>query len=160
VFRYTERLASHDLALRGMANLRTNLYRALAAGQARGLVALRRGDLLARVGADVDAVGDLVVRALIPAGVAAVISIGSIALIAAFLPWGGFCLALCLLLAAVLAPWLAARSARDVELRGVQARAAMSATTLEILESSGPLRVGGGLGGDGGGVREDLRNKL
>jgi ATP-binding cassette subfamily C protein CydC len=145
VFRYTERLASHDLALRGMANLRTNLYRELAAGHAHGLVALRRGDLLARVGADVDAVGDLVVRALIPVGVATVVSVGSIVLIGVFLPWGGVCLVACLLLAAVLAPWLAARSARGVETRGATARAAVAATTLEILESSGSLQVGGRL---------------
>ncbi|QJW36349.1 thiol reductant ABC exporter subunit CydC [Cellulosimicrobium protaetiae] len=146
VFRYLERLASHDVALRGMAALRANLYTALAQGSPGALVGLRRGDLLARVGADVDAVGDLVVRALVPAGVALAVSVGSVVLVGAFLPAAGVTLALCLLLAAVLAPWLSARSAREVEARGATTRAAMTATTLEILEQSGPLAVSGRLG--------------
>ena len=146
VFRYLERLASHDVALRGMAALRANLYTALAEGSPGALVGLRRGDLLARVGADVDAVGDVVVRALVPAGVALAISVGSVVLVGAFLPAAGVALALCLLLAAVVAPWLSARSAREVEARGATTRAAMTATTLEILEQSGPLAVSGRLG--------------
>ncbi|WP_426309049.1 thiol reductant ABC exporter subunit CydC [Cellulosimicrobium sp. E-16] len=145
VFRYLERLASHDVALRGMAALRANLYTALAEGSPGALVGLRRGDLLARVGADVDAVGDVVVRALVPAGVALAISVGSVVLVGAFLPAAGVALALCLLLAAVVAPWLSARSAREVEARGATTRAAMTATTLEILEQSGPLAVSGRL---------------
>ncbi|WP_251151679.1 thiol reductant ABC exporter subunit CydC [Cellulosimicrobium sp. Marseille-Q4280] len=147
VFRYLERLASHDVALRGMAALRANLYTALAVGSPAALVRLRRGDLLARVGADVDDVGDVVVRALIPAGVALAVSVGSVALVAAFLPAAGMALALCLVLAAVVAPWLSARSARDVEVRGATARAAMTASALEILEESGPLAVSGRLPG-------------
>lgn len=147
VFRYLERLASHDVALRGMAALRANLYAALAGGSAGSLARLRRGDLLARVGADVDDVGDVVVRAFVPAGVALAVSAGSVALVAAFLPAAGAALTLCLVLAAVVAPWLSARSARQVEARGAVARAAMTATTLEILEASGPLAVSGRLGG-------------
>lgn len=146
VFRYLERLASHDVALRGMASLRANLYTALAQGSPAALVGLRRGDLLARVGADVDAVGDVVVRAFVPAGVALAVSVGSVVLVGAFLPAAGVALALCLLLAAVVAPWLSARSAREVEARGATTRAAMTATTLEILEESGPLAVSGRLG--------------
>ncbi len=147
VFRYVERLASHDVALRGMAALRANLYTALAEGSPAALVGLRRGDLLARVGADVDAVGDVVVRAFVPAGVALAVSVGSVVLVGAFLPAAGVALALCLLLAAVVAPWLSARSAREVEARGAATRAAMTATTLEILEQSGPLAVSGRLAG-------------
>ncbi|MGO1242237.1 MAG: thiol reductant ABC exporter subunit CydC [Cellulosimicrobium funkei] len=146
VFRYLERLASHDVALRGMASLRANLFTALAQGSPAALVGLRRGDLLARVGADVDAVGDVVVRAFVPAGVALAVSVGSVVLVGAFLPAAGVALALCLLLAAVVAPWLSARSAREVEARGATTRAAMTATTLEILEESGPLAVSGRLG--------------
>lgn len=147
VFRYLERLASHDVALRGMAALRANLYTVLAGGSAGRLAGLRRGDLLARVGADVDDVGDVVVRALVPAGVALAVSVGSVVLVAAFLPAVGVALALCLVLAAVVAPWLSACSARQVEARGSAARAAMTATTLEILEGSGPLAVSGRLDG-------------
>ncbi|AEG44809.1 thiol reductant ABC exporter subunit CydC [Isoptericola variabilis] len=145
VFRYLERLASHDVALRGMAALRANLYDALARGPVTGVVALRRGDLLARVGADVDAVGDVVVRALVPAGVAAVVGLGSVVLVGAFLPAAGLTLLACLVLAGVVAPWLAARSAAEVERRGAAARAEVTARTLELLEDGQQLRVAGRL---------------
>jgi ATP-binding cassette subfamily C protein CydC len=85
------------------------------------------------------------VRSLIPAGVAAVISVGSVVLVGAFLPWAGVTLALCLVVAALVSPWLSARSARLVEARGAQVRAEMTSATLEILESAGPLAVSGRL---------------
>ncbi len=101
VLRYVERLVSHDVALRGMATLRVRLYERLAEGTPAGLLALRRGDLLARVGADVDAVGDVVVRGLLPMAVAAVVGLGSAAAMAVFLPTAGLTLLACLLLAGV-----------------------------------------------------------
>ncbi|WP_418276450.1 thiol reductant ABC exporter subunit CydC [Isoptericola jiangsuensis] len=143
-FRYLERLASHDVALRGMAALRANLYDRLARGGA-DVVPLRRGDLLARVGGDVDDVGDVVVRALIPAAVAVVAGLGAVALVGAFLPAAGAVLLACLLLTGVLSPWLASRAARTVELRGAAARGEVSARTLELLEDGQQLRVAGRL---------------
>ncbi|MFE5291749.1 thiol reductant ABC exporter subunit CydC [Isoptericola sp. NPDC056618] len=145
VLRYLERLASHDVALRGMAALRANLYDALARGPVTRVIALRRGDLLARVGADVDAVGDVVVRALIPAGVAACVGLGSVVLVGAFLPAAGATLLGCLLLTGVLAPWLASRAAASVERRGAAARAEVTGRALELLEDGQQLRVAGRL---------------
>ncbi|MBO0925368.1 thiol reductant ABC exporter subunit CydC [Cellulomonas sp. zg-ZUI199] len=148
LMRYLERLVSHDVALRGMANLRTTLYERLAAGSPRALLGVRRGDLLARVGADVDAVGDVVVRGLLPAGVAVTLGVGTSVAMALFWPPAGLALALSLLAAGVLAPWLAARGARTTEERGVLARARMSATSLGVLDDAGPLAVSGRLGGE------------
>lgn len=145
VLRYLERLASHDVALRGMAALRANLYDALARGPVTRVIALRRGDLLARVGADVDAVGDVVVRALIPAGVAACVGLGSVVLVGAFLPAAGATLLGCLLLTGVLAPWLASRAAATVERQGAAARADVTGRALELLEDGQQLRVAGRL---------------
>ncbi|MCA5893683.1 thiol reductant ABC exporter subunit CydC [Isoptericola sp. NEAU-Y5] len=146
VWRYLERLASHDVALRGMAALRANLYDALARGPVSRVVALRRGDLLARVGADVDDVGDVVVRALIPAGVAVCLGIGSVVLVGVFLPAAGLTLLGCLLLTGVLAPWLASRAAVSVERRGAEARAEVTGRSLELLDDGQQLRVAGRLG--------------
>ncbi|WP_350308768.1 thiol reductant ABC exporter subunit CydC [Sanguibacter hominis] len=145
VFRYLERLASHEVALRGMANLRTTVYERLAVGRLDAVAALRRGDLLARVGADVDSVGDVVVRALVPAGVAAVLGIGSVALVAAFLPSAAVVLLGCLLVAGVLSPWLTARATRATEVASAAARAEMSDAALTVLEDSAALRVSGQL---------------
>jgi ATP-binding cassette subfamily C protein CydC len=143
VFRYLERLVSHDVALRGMANLRTALYERLAAGRPEATVAVRRGDLLARVGADVDAVGDAVVRGFLPAAVAAVLGTATVCGLGALLPAAGVSLAACLVLAGVVAPWLAARAARTTEQRAVAARAAIASVTLGVLDDAGALAVQG-----------------
>ncbi|QZN86644.1 thiol reductant ABC exporter subunit CydC [Cellulomonas sp. C5510] len=148
LFRYLERLVSHDVALRGMSRLRTTLYRRLAEGRAEATLGLRRGDLLARVGADVDAVGDVVVRGLLPAAVAAVLGLGTVVAMALLLPAAGLTLAVCLLLAGVVAPWLAQRAARTTELRAAAARAEMAATALGLLEDAGPLAVQGRTGAE------------
>lgn len=143
LFRYLERLVSHDVALRGMGTLRTTLYARLAAGRPGATLSLRRGDLLARVGADVDAVGDVVVRGLLPAAVAAVLGLGTVVAMGLFLPAAGATLAVCLVLAGVVAPWLAQRAARTTEARAASARAEMAATSLGLLEDAGPLAVQG-----------------
>ncbi|MFD7024320.1 amino acid ABC transporter ATP-binding/permease protein [Promicromonospora sukumoe] len=141
VLRYCERLASHDVALRGMAALRANLYARLAADDRP--VTVRRGELLARIGQDVDDVGDVVVRAMVPAGVAAVTSLGSVILLGVLLPAAGVALAVCLVLAGIVTPWLAARAAARTEARGAAARGEVSALSLELLEESAALRVAG-----------------
>ena len=143
VFRYLERLVSHDVALRGMGALRTALYVRLAAGRPEGTAAVRRGDLLARVGADVDAVGDAVVRGLLPAAVASVLGLGTVVAMGALLPAAGASLAACLLLAGVVAPWLAARGARTTEQRAVTARGSIASIALGLLDDPGALAVQG-----------------
>ena len=144
VLRYCERLASHDVALRGMAALRANLYERLAAGDRP--VTVRRGELLARIGQDVDDVGDVVVRSIVPAGVAVVTSLASVILLGVLLPAAGVALAFCLVLAGIVTPWLAARAAARTEARGAAARGEVTALSLEILEEAAPLRVSGRFG--------------
>lgn len=143
VLRYLERLVSHDVALRGMTNVRTTLYERLAAGRTAALAGVRRGDLLARVGADVDTVGDVVVRGLLPAAVAVCLGLGTVVAMCAFWLPAGLALAACLLLAGVGAPALAARASRTTERRAAAARADLSATALGLLDDAGPLTVAG-----------------
>ncbi|WP_426592678.1 thiol reductant ABC exporter subunit CydC [Cellulomonas sp. McL0617] len=143
VLRYVERLVSHDVALRGMTQLRTTLYDRLAVGRPDALVRLRRGDLLARVGADVDAVGDVVVRGLLPIGVATLLGLLTSVAMCLFWPPAGLALAACLVLAGVAAPALASRGARISEQRATQGRSDMTAAALGLLDDAGPLSVGG-----------------
>lgn len=129
--RYTERLATHDLALGGVATLRTTMYERLAAGRTEALARLRRGDLLARTGADVDDVGDVVVRALVPAGVAVVTCTGSV-LALALLWWpSAVVLAVCLAVSAAVVPLLAT----DADVRAEHARLAARTSVVEATES-------------------------
>ena len=54
VLRYCERLATHDAALRAAGTAREQIYHRLADGPAAAAVRLHSGELVARVGADVD----------------------------------------------------------------------------------------------------------
>lgn len=158
VLRYVERLISHDLALRGMTTLRTTVYARLADGKAEAVLRVRRGDLLARVGADVDAVGDLVVRGLVPAGVALALGVGTSLAMGLFWPPAGVALALCLVVAGVVAPALTSRGVRTAESRASDARARMTATALGILDDAGPLAVAGRTDAELAGLaRQDAR---
>ncbi|MBR5950455.1 MAG: thiol reductant ABC exporter subunit CydC [Actinomycetaceae bacterium] len=143
VFRYITNLASHKVALFGMSTMRTRVYESLANSSTDVVTSVARGDLLARTGRDIDAVGDLVVRALQPAGVAILVSIISVSIVGALSPLTGLVLFLCLLAAGILGPYLAMRGARTAEQSHVQDRADLAANSLTLLESASELRVSG-----------------
>ena len=145
VLRYCERLASHDTALRGMTALRTRLYTALAASRADVVAGLRRGDVLERVGRDVDAVGDLVVRAYLPMWVAGVVGAATSLGVALVHPPAGTVLAACLLLAGVVGPAATVRAARAAELARAEHATELSATVMTVAEGGGELAVNGRL---------------
>ncbi|MGB3334917.1 MAG: ABC transporter ATP-binding protein, partial [Mycobacterium sp.] len=95
VLHYCERLVSHDAALRAAGTARGQLYRRLARGPVQNTVRLHSGELVARVGADVDALADVLVRALLPIGVAAVLGMVATAVIAVISPAAAMVLAVC-----------------------------------------------------------------
>lgn len=145
LFRYLERLATHSVALKGMASLRTHIYARLATGKTQTSATLRRGDLLARVSSDVDAVGDVVVRGIIPALVAAVLSMASVVFVGCFHIPAAIALAVCLLMAGVVAPWFAQKSAQATERDASQARSDMTVLSHELVSYSSELAVAGSL---------------
>ncbi|QBJ97268.1 thiol reductant ABC exporter subunit CydC [Rhodococcus sp. ABRD24] len=147
VFRYLERLATHDAALRGTTEARTLIYRRLADGDPAAAAGLRRGDLLARTGADVDALGDVVVRALIPIAVAVLMALSAVALLALISPAAAGVLAIALLVSGVLAPALSARAARLAESESAAANARFSEAAVTALDHAAELRVAGRLEG-------------
>ena len=141
VLRYCERLLSHDTALRGMTSLRTHLYEILSASRTDTVAGLHRGDVLARVGADVDAVGDLVVRCYLPMAVAAAVCTITSAALTLVHPLAGLALAACLLLAGIIGPLVTIRAARAAELARQEQATDLSATVLTTLEGGSELRV-------------------
>ena len=66
VFRYAERLATHDTGLRSLSEIRATVVARLADIAPAGIPGWERGDLLQRVVADVDRLLDLFVRVLGP----------------------------------------------------------------------------------------------
>ncbi len=145
VFRYLNRLAAHRVALDGMSALRTRMYETLANSPTDVVTSIRHGDLLARTGADIDTVGDVVVRSLQPAAVAVLVSLLSVGIVSALSPQIGLILFISLLLSGVLAPLLAMRGVRAAEQAQVDDRAELTAHSLTLLESAEELRVSGRL---------------
>src|SRR5689334_14536402 len=78
VSRYLERLASHDVAFRVLAQVRVAIWRRLEALAPAGLALFRSGDLLARLISDVDATQDLFIRGVTPLFAAVLVGGGSV----------------------------------------------------------------------------------
>ncbi|MFB7613202.1 thiol reductant ABC exporter subunit CydD [Kitasatospora sp. NPDC056181] len=147
VFRYAERLVSHDAVLRTLGTLRAAVHRRLTVLAPAGLPAFRRGDLLSRLVADVDAIQDHYLRWRLPAAVAAVVSLAATVAMAAFLPAAGLVLGLGLLLAGAVVPELAARWSAGAEQRQAPARGRLSTAVVDALTGTAELTVAGALPG-------------
>ncbi|MER5379138.1 thiol reductant ABC exporter subunit CydD [Streptomyces sp. NPDC002688] len=145
VFRYAERLVSHDAVLRMLADTRVAVYRRLERLAPAGLRATRRGDLLSRLVADVDALQDYWLRWLLPAGAAVLVSAASVGFTAWLLPEAGAALAVGLLAAAVGVPTVTGAVARRAERRLSPARGALATQVADLLTGTAELTVAGAL---------------
>ncbi|MCM3819424.1 thiol reductant ABC exporter subunit CydD [Streptomyces sp. DR3-1] len=145
VFRYAERLVSHDVVLRMLADTRVAVFRRLERLAPAGLRGTRRGDLLSRLVADVDALQDYWLRWLLPAGWAALVSIVSVLFMTWLLPAAGAVLAIGLLAAAVGVPLVSGGFARRAERRLAPSRGALAIRVAEVLTGTGELTVAGAL---------------
>lgn len=147
VLHYCERLATHDTALRAAGAARAQIYHRLIRGPATAAVRLHSGELVARVGADVDEVANVLVRAVVPIGVAAVLSLAATAVVAAISPPAAAVLAVCLLIAGFVAPRLAGRAAAAQEEVARQHHSDRDTSAMIALEHAPELRVAGALPG-------------
>ncbi|MEU9219989.1 thiol reductant ABC exporter subunit CydD [Streptomyces sp. NPDC048376] len=147
VFRYAERLVSHDAVLRMLADTRVAVYRRLERLAPAGLRHSRRGDLLTRLVADVDALQDYWLRWLLPAGSALVVSLASVGFTAWLLPEAGAVLAVGLLAAGAGVPLVTAAVARRAERRLAPARGVLATRVTDLLTGTAELTVAGALPG-------------
>jgi thiol reductant ABC exporter CydC subunit len=144
--RYFERLTSHDLAFRTLARLRVAFFARLEPLVPARLEGYRRGDLLARMVGDVDALQNLFLRGLTPPLIGLVAAGTAVAVCAALLPAAALVLAAGLLAGGVALPLLAAHAGRRAGARQAQARADLSVELVELLRGAPELVV---LGADG-----------
>ncbi|GAQ61747.1 thiol reductant ABC exporter subunit CydD [Streptomyces scabiei] len=154
VFRYAERLVSHDTVLRMLADTRVAVYRRLERLAPAGLRTTRRGDLLSRLVADVDALQDYWVRWLLPAGAAAVVSAASVGFTAWLLPEAGAALAVGLLAAGAGVPLVTGAVARRAEHRLAPARGVLATRVADLLTGTAELTVAGALPARTAGARK------
>ncbi|OBG27240.1 thiol reductant ABC exporter subunit CydC [Mycobacterium sp. 852002-51057_SCH5723018] len=145
VLHYCERLATHDTALRAAGTARAQIYHRLAHGPAAVAVRLHSGELVARVGADVDELANVVVLAVVPIGVAAVLAVAATAVVAAISWPAAAVLSACLLIAGLVAPRLAGRAAAMREEVARQHHSDRDTAAMLALEHAPELRVAGAL---------------
>ncbi len=139
VLRYLERLASHDMTLRVLGGLRTRFFERIEPLAPAELEGYRKGDLLSRMVADVDALQNLYLRGLEPPLVALLAGAVSVLAAAAFLPAAGLVLAGGLLTAGVAVPALVGALGARAGRRQASARGELSAELIELLRGAPEL---------------------
>ncbi|MCE0537391.1 thiol reductant ABC exporter subunit CydC [Kineosporia rhizophila] len=143
VLRYSERLISHDVALRGVVRLRETLFARLAAADDTVAAGLKRGDLLARLGADADELGDVIVRGVLPFVTAVITALASVVALWLILPAAGAVLAAATLAGLLVVPYLAGLAGRRDVVGTARARSEMSENVLALLDSLPEFTVAG-----------------
>jgi ATP-binding cassette subfamily C protein CydC len=143
VFRYAERLASHDAAFRILVDIRVRAFGRLERLAPAGLRTMAPGDLLARLVSDVDATQDLFLRGVAPPVAAVLAGGGAVIVCLLILPAAGAALAVGLLAAGALVPWLAAARARRAGQRLAPARGEFTARFTDLLGGAADLHAFG-----------------
>jgi thiol reductant ABC exporter CydC subunit len=146
VLRYVERLVGHDAAFRVLARTRVQAWLDLDRAAPAGLGKLRSGDVLASLVGDVEAVQDLLIRAVLPITVALITGTATVALLGALLPAAGLVLLIGLLVAGLAAPAITLSVAGRAEHRLAPARAALTDPVHELLTGAADLIAYGAAG--------------
>jgi thiol reductant ABC exporter CydC subunit len=146
LFRYEQRLIGHDAAFRSLAALRTRSYQRLETLAPAGLTAFRRGDLLARVVHDIDALQDVLLRVIPAFAIALIVGAGTVFLVWWILPAAGVILLASLILAATALTWLTGRLTRRREAERAAARAELTVAVVDLLHGAPELSAYGAVG--------------
>jgi len=143
LLRYLERLFSHDVAFRVLADVRVAIYRRLERLAPAGLAAFRSGDILTRLISDVDGTQDLFIRGIAPPLTAALAGAGAITAVLLILAPAAGVLAAGLLAAGVLVPLVTAASARRAARLAAPARGDLGAAVTDLLGGAAELHAFG-----------------
>ena len=143
VTRYGERLVTHEAVLRLLADLRVRVFRGLMGQSLPRLAALRSGDTLSRLTADVDALDQFYLRILAPVATALLgLTVAGIVL-ALFAPTAALAVIACILVAAMVAAWISGRMARGPGREVVYQGSRLREHAVTSLESLAELRIYG-----------------
>lgn len=137
--RYGEKLLGHDVTLRIARDLRAWFFARALPLAPLGLGRFRVGELMTRLMADIDAVDGMLVRALGPLFAVLTLCLFAVAVALMVLPLAGIVLLLALVLIAVLAPWLSARSVASLEDERAATRMRLRAAVQEGIEGQQDL---------------------
>lgn len=139
IFRYLERLVSHNVTFRVLAHLRVQFYQAIEPLAPARLFQYHSGDLLSRVIGDIASLENFYVRALAPPLVAAFVALGMAIFMGGFSPLLGGVLLAFLVLAGVGATALTRWQAITPGYQGVEARARLNTALVDGLQGMADL---------------------
>ncbi|MFE7796522.1 thiol reductant ABC exporter subunit CydC [Nocardia sp. NPDC057440] len=117
----------------------------VAASGSGSAAQMRRGDLLVRIGGDIDDLGAVVVRVFVPIAVALLLSAAAIGLLATISAAAAVILAAALAVSGIVAPLLSALAAHEAETAVRADRAEFTAQAVTVLDHAAELRVAGRL---------------
>ncbi|HST17445.1 MAG TPA: thiol reductant ABC exporter subunit CydC [Gaiellaceae bacterium] len=141
--RYFERLASHDVAFRVLRRVRLRVFRRIEPLAPTQLDCYRRGDLLSRFVADVDALQNIQLRGTIPVLTALGAGAVAVAASAAILPGAALVLGAGLLAAGIAVPVAAGSLGRRAARLEAASRGELSAELVELIAGAPELVVYG-----------------
>jgi len=147
LFRYLERLVSHQTTFRVLANLRVWFYQKLEPLAPARLLQYRSGDLLSRIVTDINSLENFYVRVVAPPLTALLVALFAGFLLVGYAPQLAVALWVFLALAGILLPWWNFRLARGVGAETLRVRAALSNALLDGIQGL-PDLLAFGLGPD------------
>jgi thiol reductant ABC exporter CydC subunit len=139
LFRYLERLISHNVAFRLLARMRVWFYRRLEPLAPARTMHFQSGDLLSRIVADVETLEGFFIRVVSPPIVA--LGIGGLiwVLLSAFDARLAGALIVFLILAGIIVPFWARRFSRDAGVQMIHHRGELSAALVDCVQGCGDL---------------------
>ncbi|MBI4761885.1 MAG: thiol reductant ABC exporter subunit CydD [Chloroflexota bacterium] len=139
VFRYLERLVSHNVTFRLLARLRVWLYERLEPLAPARLMDYKSGDLLARIIGDVETLENFYVRALSPSLTAVIVGLFTALFFASFYPTLAFVLIGFFLTLGLILPLLAQLISRKPGVRLINQRAALHTQLVDGIQGLADL---------------------
>ncbi len=143
VFRYAERLVSHNTTFKLLARLRVWFYERLEPLAPARLMEYRSGDLLSRIVADIETLEHFYVSVLAPPVVAVLIALTMSVFMGSYSPWLALVLLLFLILAGVAAPALAGAMGRSTGREMVETRSELNVLLVDGIQGIADLTVYG-----------------
>ncbi|MCJ7824548.1 MAG: thiol reductant ABC exporter subunit CydC [Anaerolineales bacterium] len=139
VFRYLERLQTHNTAFRLLARLRAWFYEHLEPLAPARLLTQRSGDLLSRIVADVETLQHFFLRVITPPGVAVAMVFAVAFFMSRFDFWLSAQLVVFLLIVGLLIPLLTNRLARPFGESEVELRSALNAALVDGVQGNADI---------------------
>jgi thiol reductant ABC exporter CydC subunit len=143
VFRYMERLVSHDLTFRVLARIRVWLYAHLEPQAPQLLESRRSGDILSSVISDVEQLQNFYLRVLAPPAIAVLTAVLGYSILASYDQILGLLLVGMMILGGVILPWLNHRMSQSPGNEIVEVRAKLYTESTDLIAGLSELLMYG-----------------